>query len=325
MTLIQLDFPEANRQIDLVRLKIVIISASMAEIYIIGGNLRLFYRTSSVQRLVVSASGNVTEKLEDGPHLPVDTVFGASTVMDNSQTIITLIGGYAWLNGSVRYDLVWILVTQHTSPNWTRGPDLITGRFHHCTCRLGAIIYVIGGEDSNNTKLSSVEMLDTSQLSPEWTQTQDYPPHVYGQACVVFGDEVWVSGGRTPSGLTKLVYSWNSTTWQARPSMIQVRGGHGMVMKKAKLWVISGESTTSVELYENNAWHVVSSLPEIHYYGISVLYGNNVIQMAGFIVSNSSHISDRVYIMDIITGKWSFSSTTISQAVFYPAVALVIP
>ncbi len=35
----------------------------MAEIYIIGG----YPQTSRVQRLVVSASGNVTEQLEDGP------------------------------------------------------------------------------------------------------------------------------------------------------------------------------------------------------------------------------------------------------------------
>ncbi len=294
------------------------ISASVAEIYIIGGVLH----TNRVQRLNVSASGKVTEYLDDVRHVPVAWVYGASAVMDDSQKIITLIGGRAWLSGHQKYDLVWNLDTQNSSSSWTRGPDLLTGRKYHCSCRLGAIIYVIGGEDSNGTKLSSVEMLDTSQALPQWIQTQDYPLHVYQQACVVFGDEVWVSGGRTSTSDTTAVYSWNSTTWQTRLSMINSRYGHGMVMNRAKMWVISGFRTTSVELYENNTWHVVSPLPEIYYHGISVLYGNNVIQMTG---CNSSGVSDRVYIMDITTDTWSVSSTTISQAVKYSAVALVIP
>ncbi len=296
------------------------ISASVAEIYIIGGVLH----TNRVQRLNVSASGKVTEYMDDVPQVPVDWVYGASAVMDDSQKILTLIGGLALLNGHQKYDLVWNLDTQNSSSSWTRGPDLLTGRKYHCSCRLGAIIYVIGGEDSNDTKLSSVEMLDTSQALPQWIQTQDYPLHVYGQACVVFGDEVWVSGGRKSLSRTTAVYSWNSTTWQARPSMITRRVGHGMVMNRAKMWVISGYLTTSVEIYKNNAWHVVSPLPEIYYYGISVLYGTNVIQIAGWTVSNTSHISDRVYFMDITTGTWSLSSTTISQAVMNSAVALLI-
>ncbi len=293
----------------------------MAEIYIIGG----FPRTNRVQRLVVSASGNVTEKLEDGPHIPVDSVYGASAVVGDSQTIITLIGGRAWLPWDYKYDLVWNLDTQNSSSSWTRAPDLITGRRYHCSCRLGAIIYVIGGKDSNETILASVEMLDTSQALPQWIQTQDYPLHVHNLACVVFGGEVWVSGGKTPSGLTSAVYSWNSTNWQIRPRMNQDRSGHGMVMNRAKMWVISGHWTTSVEQYENQAWHTLSPVSALRMYGLNVLWGNNVIQIAGYGTLNTSDvISDTVYMMDITTGTWSLSPITINQAVKYCAAALVI-
>ncbi len=154
-------------------------------------------------------------------------MYGASAVIDDSQTIITLIGGLT-KSTVTKYDLVWLLDTQNLSLGWNQKQHLIT------------------------------EMVDTSQTSPKWKETQDYPLNVTEQACVVFGDELWVSGGKMSTGQTNAVYSWNSTTWQAKPSIVNDRHGHTMVMNSKKVWVISGTYRNSVELYENNAWREIS-------------------------------------------------------------------
>ncbi len=85
----------------------------MSKIIIIGTSPN----SNCVQRLKVSSSGNVTEQLEDGPQVPVYSVYGASAIIDDSQTIITLIRGHAQTSGSDSYDLVWILNTQNISPS----------------------------------------------------------------------------------------------------------------------------------------------------------------------------------------------------------------
>lgn len=302
-------------------MKLFFIVCLGSEIYVIGG-----LQNNHVQRLAVSLSGKVTEQLDGGPQVPVDSLLGASAIMDDSHTLITVIGGMTSLNGTVKCNLVWILDTQHTSPNWISGPNLLIGKYKHCSCRLGPIIYVITGSSCSDVLKSSVEMLDTSQTSAQWTQTQAYPMSLYGTACVVVGNEVWVSGGFTKSKTNiNNVYSWNSVTWQARPSMLTARRGHSMVTYGGQIWVISGWYEPSVEVFEigNNTWHVLSLLPMWRGYGgSSVLLDTMAILVAG---KGPSGFLSAISIMNITTGTSSLSPVTISQPVYYCAVVHVIP
>lgn len=295
--------------------------------YIIGGTSPPINR---VQRLNVSAFGDVTRYKQDGPQVPVESIHGASAVFDDYLKLISLTGGKVFLSGTMKFDLVWTLDLSQSSSSWDRGPDLLTGRKWHCSCMLGSIIYVIGGFSSNTwNKLDDVEMWDTSPYtSAQWVQVQAYPISVVGAACVSVQDEVWVSGGAiSPEQTsTNAVYSWNSHAWTERPRMLTARKGHGMVTYGGHIWVISGEGEASVEVYDNIAWHVVSYLPAWRMYGASVLWGRTVIQVAGWGPNqNTIKQAATVYTMNITSSKWALSHTSIENSVYRCAVAFVIP
>ncbi len=299
-----------------------------AEIYIIGG---MYQSNNYVQRLAVSSTG--IEHLKDGPQVPVDSLYAASAVVDDSQTLITLIGGEATITENViyMYNLVWhlnILETNSPSYSWTRGPNLITGRYYHCSCKLAAFIYVVGGTDEQLNYLSSVEVLDTSQRSPEWTLIKPYPIKVTNPACVMMGDEIWVSGGSlTATDHTSAVYSWNTTTWQTRSKMTYKRSGHSMMAYNGQIWVIFGDDTSSVEVYKNNKWTILLPLFMQQRNGPSVFWGNTVIHIAvivagGFIPQRTSN---EVFTMNTTTGIWSLSPTSLRLPVTQCAAVLVTP
>lgn len=300
-----------------------------AQIYVIGGK-SIRGTHNFVQRLAVSSSGNVTKSLKDGPKVPVESLYASSAVVDDSRKLITLIGGKAMINKRYEYHLVWnlnVLGDYSGSPSWTRGPDLITGRYHHCSCRQGHTIYVVGGIDESFNYLSSVEMLDTSQSSPKWTLIKPYHMKVKNPACVVVGDEIWVSGGLLDSVyVTRGVYSWNTTTWQVRPMMLKARYYHTMVAYNGQIWAMFGLHN-SVEVYENNKWKMLYSLPERHINGPIVMWNKTLINVSGQL---KNPMSSFIFINNVFTGNattdhWSESTTSIHTAVVWPAVVLVTP
>ncbi len=295
-----------------------------AEIYIIQGS------TNHVQRLNVSASGYVTERLQYSPSVPVDSVFAPSANVDSTRKLITLTGGYAKISGVPHFELVWNLNISHSSPSWTPGPNLLKGRYYHCSAKLGTVIYVIAGRDMDNIRLSSVEMWNTSETPANWTQTLEYPHSLLDAACCVMRDEVWVAGGWTSEGVINEVYSWKGPgyTWEAKPSMLKSRRGHSMATDGHQIWVISGFGEASVEMYENDIWHIVSELPGYRELGGSVVWGMHVIQVSGRGPQDGYDgvdIRQTVYLIDRKTGNCSLSPITISDAVMFFAIALITP
>lgn len=157
-----------------------------ADIFVIGG-----VYTNRAQHLSVSASGVVTPA-QDEPPVPVHRVNTASSVVDDHGRI-TLMGGYTEVNSSIMLDLVWHLETTDPTPQWTRGPDLLSPRWRHIGFQLGTQIYVCMGEIPDeelggieSTMVSSLDMLDTTQSFPIWELSQpSYPLIVVDAACVV--------------------------------------------------------------------------------------------------------------------------------------------
>ena len=194
---------------------------SEADIYLIGGKPE----TNKVQHLSLSATGNVTI-LQNGPPVPVEYVARSAAVVHNHSQI-TLTGGKSRINGADNHSLVWHLNVKSNPPQWTRRPDLLTGRRSHVSFSLGKYLFVATGY--NGVYVTSVERLDISVASPIWQQiTPNYPLTVVRAACVVVRDDagvekVWISGGWYKGYTFNAVYTWRGPgySWQAEANMTQ--------------------------------------------------------------------------------------------------------
>ncbi len=316
---------------------IFVVVSGLAVINVIGGF------DNTVQRLSVSDSFGIS-RLQDGPYVPVQYMEDASATVDH-RTRITLTGGFANVNGSSRYDLVWHLETTDATPRWTRGPNLLNGRRSHISFRLGTHLYVGMGRNANYvTELSGLESLDTTtQSSPVWEQSEpSYPLNVSEAACVVIEnqgvDEVWVTGGNLASGSrTNAVYSWRGPgyKWQQQTNMSKSRYAHSMASDGVCIWVVGGKEKhnvngeATVEVYYNGTWSLVSPLPAWHYGSISVLWGNFLVQMGGWGPApeekmGRSQDRNRVFVMSVTTGSWSLSDIYLTNAID-ASVALITP
>lgn len=296
----------------------------MAVIYLIGGYLK-----KATQRVSMSESG-VLSPLPGGPDVPVRNVMAASAAVDN-RTRITLTGGQTIMNERLVYHLVWHLETSDVTPQWTRGPDLHIKRFGHISFWLAGNLYVGMGTSSGSIKVSSLEMLDTSQPSPlplpNWrTSLPSYPLNVSFPTCVLMqgqaGEEVWVMGGESQSGITNAVYSWRGPghSWQEQPSMIKARYGHSSVINGGRIWVMGGYKDATVEMYNEGTWSLVSPMPDPSFDGAAVMWHDHLVQLAanGFLRSDA-------YVMNITTNSWTVSKPRLYTSVYRNAAAFITP
>ena len=137
-----------------------------AEIYVIGG-----WGSSRVMRLSVDGDGEVG-RLPDAARLPCKELWHASVVVDDSETVLYVTGGVAWMSDGHHYDQVWRLDTREEQPDWTRHSTLVTGRLRHCSFRLGSQLFVCGGLDEHDNVLDTVEVLTDSH---RWKHIGRYP------------------------------------------------------------------------------------------------------------------------------------------------------
>ncbi len=323
-----------------------VVVLEQAVIFVIGGY------SNTVCRLSVSDSSGVTH-LQNGPSVPVYYQYAedASAIVDH-RTRITLIGGFSKLDQNIRYDLVWYLETTDVTPRWTRGPNLITGRRRHIGFRLGTYLYVGMGRDikygSDHPQLSGLESLDSSTQSSIWEQTgPSYPLNVSDAACVVIQnqgvDEVWVTGGYLApdiyTGLgTNAVYSWRgpSYSWQQQAYMIRKRYAHSMASDGVRIWVVGGKEKhmahgdASVEVYHQGSWSLVSPLPAWRYGGVSVMWGDFLVQIGGFGPSSGGGIGSSMgtgtlFVLSITNNTWSLSDIHLNSCTLDATVALITP
>jgi len=146
---------------------------------------------------LISGRGNACESIEsitlDGqikkhepgyPHCILDH----STIAINRTTSIT-IGGYDEFHKTYYYN----------GKEFSKGPDLITGRFAHAAGLLrdkvtnDEYIAVVGGWDSNYDYLDSLELLKIGDN--KWKSGNPLPKKIYGHAIVSISGDIIVIGG----------------------------------------------------------------------------------------------------------------------------------
>ncbi len=118
------------------------------------------------------------DHLSDSRALPYTELFHASIVESNGQLILTGGEGNLPNQSSKHQDGFYILDTRQNPSGWVEGPKLLTGRSFHFSFLLGDKLFVGGGE-SQNMYISSLEVLTLTDTHPHWTKVdEDYPVKV---------------------------------------------------------------------------------------------------------------------------------------------------
>ncbi|MFK7965405.1 MAG: Kelch repeat-containing protein [Burkholderiaceae bacterium] len=135
---------------------------------------------------------------------------------------------------------LWSLSTDGHA--WQRVSSLPVPLGEHTMTAVGDELFLIGGrhhgEDSNQVWRYDIG-------TQQWSQQRPMPLARHSFAAVAVGTRIWVMGGRSAQGGSKLtdvtVYDTALDRWQAGPSLPVGRGGHSAVVLGQQIHVFGGE------------------------------------------------------------------------------------
>jgi hypothetical protein len=191
----------------------------------------------------------------------------ARAVYDGAEFLndkIYLIGGRNFDNGD-NYDIL-----ERYSPDsdtWETINSMAVTRGGVAAATFANKLYAIGGRNSSNTYLSSVEIFDP--LVGNWT-TGPSLPNPIAYASSVNGDNIlYIIGGASPSDSNQLLkLDVDSGQWVALEQMPTARHNLSTVWFNDRVWAIggkkSGSKTNVVESYDplTNSWNTETPLLE---------------------------------------------------------------
>ncbi len=111
--------------------------------------------------------------------LPLDIDLFSACVLPSG---ILVTGGALLYTGKGAANECWLLSTSNLQ--WTAVAELNTGRYRHASVSVGGQPYVVGGMDSDENPLSSVECL--SDISDKWDKMPNLPKTMYHAIAVSY-------------------------------------------------------------------------------------------------------------------------------------------
>ena len=116
----------------------------------------------------------------------------------------------------------------------------------------------IGGLEHPPTDQCEVYCIDENR----WTPIASLPAKLKSCSACVYGDEIYVSGGRTDSetALSLYCYSVEANVWHVKAPMLLAHAGHAMVTVKDRIYVID-RTNLSVEAYKPDMDEWVKLVP----------------------------------------------------------------
>ena len=171
---------------------------------------------------------------------------------------IYVLGGYP----STRVYVDTVQVYDAATDGWMYGEPLPRALHHTVAAAVDGILYVIGGEVSNNgvanqgIYLNSVYAFDPTTQT--WTEKAPMPTSRSGGAAAVLDGKIYVAGGRPPGGHDFAVYDPALDAWTELPPLPTQRNHLAATAIGGKVYVAGGrfgggvgsEMTDVLEVYD---------------------------------------------------------------------------
>jgi N-acetylneuraminic acid mutarotase len=189
-----------------------------------------------------------------------------------------------WLNGTQISNFGWILISlvlsgllsiapmsQAAEGTWTRKSDMPTARVGVSTCVVDGKIYAVGGAESSDVFLSTVEEYDPA--TDTWTRKTDMPTVRSSAATSVVNGKIYVMGGAPGRAITTPTveeYDPATDTWTKKADMPTSRSFFSASVVKGKIYAVGGWTEiperlvlSTVEEYDpaTNTWTRKADMP----------------------------------------------------------------
>ncbi len=237
-------------------------------------------------------NGTVTQ-IADAPAMPLQSWYTGSAQKLNT---VYILGGKT-STGNKQYDKK---VMRFQLGRWKELASLSEDRNSACPFILGDKLYIAGGTSS-----TVIETLDLTNVNAKWANTSFNLPFVMDKpASATINDTVFLT-----YNYTLLKYDLNKSFWAIYIIRLSVkRIEHCMVSDDhSHLWVLGGQGTLSVEMYDllTGLWTEKSPIP--HYQHILTAHG--CVYHDGFIYVvggfGSNFYSHKIYIYSVEHDTWT--------------------
>ncbi len=233
----------------------------------------------------------------DALDMPFRSWFTGSTQQYN--TIYTMGGrtaiGNTWFNSKQVHRFQWGL--------WGNLPSLSEERLSPCPFILRNKLYITGG----NRNTSAIEALDLTNVNAGWEPAGfSMPFRMNNPASATIKDSVFLTYANY-----LLKYQLGDYIWSALMNMSVHRYGHCMVSDgESRLWVLGGEGTLSVEMFDllTGWWTEKAPIPhnQIMLSGHGCVFHDSFIYVVGGFGTN--FFSNVIYVYNIEKDSWTHFS-----------------
>lgn len=147
------------------------------------------------------------------------------------------------------------------SAAWSIGPEMTNGREEMIAVGLNGKVYTIGGYDTANRALNTVDMLNTSEN--KWYTAQPMLTPKWGMRAAALNGKIYVVGGYGPPFYNTIEeYTPETNQWVSKAPMSFTRSTAGVAALNGKLYVAGGRNadtfivTNSLDIFDpiTNIW-----------------------------------------------------------------------
>jgi N-acetylneuraminic acid mutarotase len=202
------------------------------------------------------------------------------------------------------------LPTGSLANSWTTKHSMPTARRALVTATVNGVIYAIGGWNSNDAKIATVESYNPTLTLFSWKPKASLPaPRFWPSGAVTMNGKIYVPGGIDADWnqtKTLFVYRPATNTWVQKASMPVTSYGGASAAIDGKLYVVTPTgNNTLLHRYDpaTNTWTARASGPVGHYYPVAGVIDGKL-YVAGTL-GNNNQPSRLVSVYDPATNAWS--------------------
>ena len=210
---------------------------------------------------------------------------------------------------------------------WQRKSDMLRKRGEHANFVYGGKIYVLGGIHDHVYGPANIEVYDPATDKWENLGVWDRHRHHITAGSSLYGDEVWICGGKPAKDDSWLkdvwVYNVAENSWRQGPELPEVHWGGAVVILDDKLHVMTGaqgrsQTTTHhfvLDLkHEKKLWEKASSVPAPRVHVAGVAFDGKIWLIGGEYHHRHDGDTVTVQVYDPATDMWDMSKPQLPMA-----------
>ncbi|MEO0423981.1 MAG: kelch repeat-containing protein [Pseudomonadota bacterium] len=217
-----------------------------------------------------------------GPELPA---VRQSPAVAGTNDAIYVHGGFVEGPGALERSTLMDRFDPSTN-TWTSLSPSPEVQINHTAHVVGDMFYAFGGGESGNRAIDSVYAYSIPE--DEWSQRESMSVARENHASCLFGNEVYVFGGRNPDGTLGSVESYNPETnaWTPRADMPAPAWGVSCATLGELIYVFGGATDErAINVYDPSldAWSSAGALSSAKRYGVNVVvYQDQAYLLGGY-------------------------------------------